>query len=61
VLDTGAVFTTMTPELADLIEYSAHDLGHEDIDGLVGLHFLSKLNDEVRSAEQRILIEKIEP
>ena len=25
VLDTGAVFTTMTPELADLIGYSARD------------------------------------
>ena len=25
VLDTGAVFTTMTPELTDLIGYSARD------------------------------------
>ena len=101
VLDTGAMFTTMTPELADLIGYSARDgikrarvhtaigseegyllrvaklealgvtiptcpvhvfdLGHEDIDGLVGLNFLSGLNYEVRSAERRILVEKIEP
>jgi hypothetical protein len=37
------------------------DLGHEDIDGLVGLNFLSELNYEVRSAERRILVEKIEP
>jgi predicted aspartyl protease len=101
VLDTGAVFTTMTPELAELIGYSARDgvrrtrvhtavgsedgyllrvaelealgtampsfpvhvfdLGHDDIDGLVGLNFLSELNYEVRSAEQRILVEKIQP
>jgi predicted aspartyl protease len=101
VLDTGAVLTTMTPELADLIGYSARDgirrarvhtaigseegyvlrvaeldilgfampsflvhvfdLGHDDIDGLVGLNFLSALNYEVRSAERRILVEKIEP
>jgi clan AA aspartic protease (TIGR02281 family) len=101
VLDTGAVMTTMTPELADLIGYSARDaikrtrvhtaisseegyllrvaeldvlglamtsfpvhvfdLGHEDIDGLVGMNFLSELNYEVRSAERRILVEKIEP
>ena len=100
VLDTGAVFTTMTPELADLLGYSARDgikrarvhtaigseegyllrvaelqalgiaipsfpihvfdLGHEDIDGLVGLNFLSELNYEVRSAERRILVEKIQ-
>jgi hypothetical protein len=37
------------------------DLGHDDIDGLVGLNFLSALNYEVRSAERRILVEKIEP
>ncbi len=101
VLDTGAVFTTMTPELADWIGYSARDgvrrtrvrtavsseegyllhvaeldtlgvtmpsfpvhvfdLGHDDIDGLVGLNFLSELNYEIRSAERRILVEKIQP
>jgi predicted aspartyl protease len=100
VLDTGAMFTTMTPELADLLGYSARDgikrarvhtaigseegyllrvaklealgvampsfpvhvfdLGHEDIDGLLGLNFLYGLNYEVRSAERRILVEKIE-
>jgi predicted aspartyl protease len=100
VLDTGAVLTTMIPELADSIGYSARDgikrarvhtavgseegyvlrvaeldvvgvampsflinvfdLGHDDIDGLVGLNFLSELNYEIRSAEQRILVEKIE-
>jgi len=101
VLDTGAVLTTMTHELADLIGYSARDgikrarvrtaigseegyvlhvaefavlgftmpsfpinvfdLGFDDIDGLVGLNFLSELNYEVRSAERRILVEQIEP
>jgi predicted aspartyl protease len=101
VLDTGAVFTTMTPELAELIGYSARDgvrrtrvrtavsseegyllrvaeldvlglampgfavhvfdLGHDDIDGLVGLNFLSELNYEIRSAERRILVEKVQP
>jgi predicted aspartyl protease len=100
VLDTGAVLTTMTHELADLVGYSARDairrarvrtaisseegyvlrvaelavlgfampsfainvfdLGFDDIDGLVGMNFLSELNYEVRSAEQRILAEKIE-
>jgi clan AA aspartic protease (TIGR02281 family) len=101
VLDTGAVLTTMTHELADSIGYSARDgvrrarvrtaigseqgyvlrvasfavlgfampsfpinvfdLGHEDLDGLVGLNFLSELNYDVRSAEQRILVELSEP
>jgi clan AA aspartic protease (TIGR02281 family) len=101
VLDTGAVFTTMTPELAADIGYSARDgirrtrvhtaigseqgyvlevatlsvlgvamrsfpvhvfdLGHDDIDGLVGLNFLNQLNYEVRSAEHRILVEPVAP
>jgi hypothetical protein len=37
------------------------DLGHDDIDGLVGLNFLSSLNYEVRSAEHRILVERVAP
>ena len=37
------------------------DLGHDDVDGLVGLNFLSQLNYEVRSAERRILVEPIAP
>ncbi len=101
VLDTGAVFTTMIPELAELIGYSPRDgvrrtrvhtavgeeegyvlrvaeldvlgvamtsfaihvfdLGHDDIDGLLGMNFLSELNFEIRPAEQRILVEKIVP
>lgn len=101
VLDTGAVMTTMTPEFADLVGYSARDgirrtrvhtavsieegyllsvaefvaldivvpsllvhvfdLGHDDIDGLIGLNFLSQLNYEIRSAERRILVEPVAP
>jgi len=100
VLDTGAVMTTMIPELADIVGYSARDglkrarvrtavgseegyvlavaeltvlgfampsfpvhvfdLGHDDIDGLLGLNFLSNLNYEIRSAERRIFVEEIE-
>lgn len=99
VLDTGAAYTTITPEVADDLGYSARDgrqrthvrtaigseqdyvlevatlsvlgvaarglpvhvfdLGHDDIDGLVGLNFLNQLNYEVRSAEHRILVEPI--
>jgi hypothetical protein len=36
------------------------DLGHDDIDGLIGLNLLSELNYEIRSAERRILVEAIE-
>jgi predicted aspartyl protease len=101
VLDTGAVFTTITPEMVDLVGYGVRDgtrrtrvrtavgseegfllevarldvlgltrprfpvhvfdLGHDDIDGLLGLNFLRELNYEVRSAERRILVEEIEP
>jgi len=101
VLDTGAVYTTITPEVAADLGYSVRDgvrrtrvrtaigseqgyvlevatlavlglvvpsfpvhvfdLGHDDIDGLVGLNFLSQLNYEVRSAERRILVEPVAP
>jgi hypothetical protein len=37
------------------------DLGHDDIDGLVGLNFLNQLNYEIRSAERRILVEPVAP
>ena len=30
------------------------DLGYEDLDGLIGMNFLNKLNYEIRSAEKRI-------
>jgi predicted aspartyl protease len=100
VLDTGAVMTTMSPEFAELLGYSARDgikrarvrsaigtedgyllavaefaalqcprprfrvhvfdLGYDDIDGLLGLNFLRELNYEVRSVEQRILVEVID-
>lgn len=41
------------------LDVHVFDLGDSDIDGLIGLNFLNALNYEVRSAEQRILIEKI--
>jgi clan AA aspartic protease (TIGR02281 family) len=34
------------------------DLGHDDIDGLLGMNFLSEVNYEVRSSERRLLVEK---
>jgi hypothetical protein len=37
------------------------DLGYDDIDGLLGLNFLSGLNYEIRSTERRIFVEEIEP
>jgi len=101
VLDTGAAMTTLTPELAVSIGYTARDgirrtrvhtavgsedgfllsvaeltalgvvapnvlvhvfdLGHDDIDGLVGLNFLNQLNYEIRSTERRILVEYVAP
>src|ERR1041385_6066697 len=99
VLDTGAAFTTMIPELADATGYSARDgvkrmrvhtaigqeedfllriaelavlgvtmpsfpvhvfdLGHEDIDGLLGMNLLGKFNLELRPVERRIVVQKI--
>lgn len=37
------------------------DLGYDDIDGLLGMNFLNDFNYEVRSAERRLLVEKIAP
>jgi predicted aspartyl protease len=37
------------------------DLDHEGIDGLLGMNFLRHFNFEVRPAEQRILVELINP
>jgi hypothetical protein len=34
------------------------DLGHDDIDGLLGMNFLSDFNYDIRSSERRILVEK---
>jgi hypothetical protein len=48
-LDTGAVLVHV------------FDLGHDDIDGLVGLNFLNQLNYEIRSTERRILVEPVAP
>jgi hypothetical protein len=40
---------------------SVFDLGHDDIDGLLGMNFLSDFNYEIRSSVRRILIEKTGP
>jgi clan AA aspartic protease (TIGR02281 family) len=37
------------------------DLGHDDLVGLLGMNFLSEFNYEVRSAERRLLVEKLAP
>jgi hypothetical protein len=41
------------------VSVNVFDLGHDDIDGLVGLNFLSDFNYEIRSVEQRLLVEMI--
>ncbi len=54
-----AAFTALGFTLDDHI-VNVFDLGHEDIaDGLIGMNFLNQLNYEIRSAEGRILVEKI--
>ena len=60
ILDTGAAATTLVPEVIERIGYT-FPLGHQDIDGLVGMNFLRHFNFEVRPAEQRILVELINP
>jgi len=50
VLDTGAAVTTIT---------HVFDLGGMQIQGLLGMNFLSNFNYEIRSGEHRILAEKI--
>jgi predicted aspartyl protease len=37
------------------------DLGHGDIDGLLGMNFLRELNLEIRPRESRILAERLAP
>jgi hypothetical protein len=37
------------------------DLGYDDLDGLLGMNFLSEFNVEIRPAELRLLVEKIAP
>jgi hypothetical protein len=73
-IDTGAANTTVTPDVIDRLGYSPRhgeritlpdyllhvfDLATgDDIDGLIGLSFLDQFNDEVRSNEGRILVER---
>ena len=42
------------------VHVNVADLG-DDIDGLLGMNFLSTFNFEIRPAEQRILVEKLVP
>jgi hypothetical protein len=50
----------MPMSLASMLDpFPQFDLGYEDIDGLLGMNFLSDINFEVRSAERRILVESI--
>ena len=54
-----AAFSALGVRLDDHL-VNVLDLGHEDIaDGLIGMNFLNELNYEIRSAEGRILVERI--
>ena len=46
-----------TPDFA----LAVFPLGHQDVDGLVGMNFLRHFNLEIRPAERRILLELINP
>jgi clan AA aspartic protease (TIGR02281 family) len=53
-----AKFTVLgvtTPDFA----IAVFPLGHQDVDGLVGMNFLRHFNFEIRPAERRILLELI--
>jgi hypothetical protein len=52
-----SVLGVTTPNFA----VAVFPLGHQDIDGLVGMNFLRHFNFEVRPVEQRIHLELIEP
>src|ERR1041384_7422241 len=55
-----AEFTVLgvtTPDFA----LAVFPLGHQDVDGLVGMNFLRHFNLEIRPAERRILLELINP
>jgi len=51
-----SVLGVTTPRFA----LTVFPLGHEDIDGLVGMNILRHLNFEVRPAERCIVVELIE-
>jgi predicted aspartyl protease len=52
-----SVFGVTTPNFA----LAVFSLGHQDIDGLVGMNFLRHFNFEIRPAERRIFLELIHP
>jgi predicted aspartyl protease len=51
------VLGVTTPDFA----LAVFPLGHQDIDGLVGMNLLRHFNVEVRPAERRILVELLDP
>jgi predicted aspartyl protease len=51
------VLGVTTPDFA----LAVFPLGHQDVDGLVGMNFLRHFNLEIRPAERRILLELINP
>lgn len=52
VLDTGAARTTIAPRLLKRLP-----IGHDDLDGLIGMNFLNALHYDIRFPERRILVE----
>ena len=50
------VLGVTTPNFA----LTVFSLGHEDIDGLVGMNFLRHFNFEIRPADRQILVELVE-
>lgn len=51
-----SVLGVTTPDFA----LAVFPLGHQDIDGLVGMNFLRHFNFEIRPGERRILVELID-
>jgi clan AA aspartic protease (TIGR02281 family) len=51
------VLGVTTPDFA----LAVFPLGHQGIDGLVGMNFLRHFNFEIRPADQRIVVELINP
>lgn len=51
------VLGVTTPDFA----LAVFPLGHQEIDGLVGMNFLRHFNVEIRPAERRILVDLIDP
>jgi len=50
----------LRPEVSSF-PVSVFDLGHDGIDGLLGMNFLCDFNVDIRPAEHRLLVEEIAP